>query len=122
MQKRLAGQDQQLFRLKSRLVSPGQQVQAQQNTLSLLERRLMQKMANSRRDKQYQLENAGSKLNALSPLNTLGRGYSIVTRGTSSTDVVTKATQVNVGETITARLLSGKLTATVTSTELADEE
>ncbi|MFT5561506.1 MAG: exodeoxyribonuclease VII large subunit [Candidatus Azotimanducaceae bacterium] len=122
MQRRLTGQDQRLFRLKSRLVSPGQQVQAQQNTLSLLERRLIQKMDSSRRDKQYQLENVGSKLNALSPLNTLGRGYSIVTRGTSSTDVVTKATQVNVGETITARLLSGKLTATVTSTELPDEE
>lgn len=82
----------------------------------------MQQMASSRRDKQYQLENVGSKLNALSPLNTLRRGYSIVTQATSSTDVITKATQVNVGETITARLLSGKLTATVTSTELPDEE
>lgn len=122
MQRRLSGQDQQLFRLKSRLISPAQHVQKQQSALSLLERRLMQRWENSRRDKQYQFENVASKLNALSPLNTLGRGYSIVTRGTSTTDVVTSAAQVSAGETITARLLSGKLTATVTSTELPDEE
>ena len=122
MQRRLAGQDQQLFRLRSRLISPGQQVQTQQNTLSLLERRLMQQWQSSKRDKQFQFENVASKLNALSPLNTLGRGYSIVTRGTSTTAVVTSAAQVSAGETITARLLSGKLTATVTSIELPDEE
>jgi exodeoxyribonuclease VII large subunit len=68
----------------------------------------------ARSNKQLQLEKAASKLNALSPLNTLSRGFSIVTRGDSNADVVTRSDQVNVGDTITARLSSGRLKATVT--------
>ncbi len=122
MQRRLSVQDQKLFRLRSQLVSPAQQLVTQQNKLSVLEGRLSQAMGSMKRNKQFRLENATSKLGALSPLNTLGRGYSIVTKGSSLTDVVTRADQVNVGDTITARLLTGKLIATVDSTEPPTDE
>ncbi|MFT6643516.1 MAG: exodeoxyribonuclease VII large subunit, partial [Patiriisocius sp.] len=93
------------------------QLAYKQNQLMILEGRLAQGINNVKRDKQFRLENAGSKLGALSPLNTLGRGYSIVTKGDSTTDVVTQFDQVKSGDTITARLLSGKLTATVNNIE-----
>ena len=111
-----------MFRLRSQLVSPAQQLVTQQNKLSVLEGRLSQGMDSMKRNKQFRLENAASKLGALSPLNTLGRGYSIVTKGSSLTDVVTRADQVNVGDTITARLLTGKLIATVDSSEPPTDE
>jgi exodeoxyribonuclease VII large subunit len=117
MKRRLENQDQRLFRLRSRMISPAEQLAYKQNQLMILEGRLAQGINNVKRDKQFRLENAGSKLGALSPLNTLGRGYSIVTKGDSTTDVVTQFDQVKSGDTITARLLSGKLTATVNNIE-----
>lgn len=122
MQRRLENQDQRLFRLRSRMVSPAEQLTFKQNQLMALEGRLAQGINNIKRDKQFRLENAGSKLGALSPLNTLGRGYSIVTKGDSTTDVVTQFDQVKSGDTITARLLSGKLTATVNNIEPPEDE
>jgi exodeoxyribonuclease VII large subunit len=117
MTNRLERQDQKLWRLRTGLISPAQQLESKQNQLTLLERKLEQQLSQVRNDKQLRLERTASKLNALSPLNTLKRGYSIVTRGDSSTDVITDAKQVQVGDKITARLSSGRLKATITATE-----
>ena len=122
MSSRLQNQDQRLWRLKAGLVSPAQQLQNKQNQLTLLERRLEQRLGKARSDKQLQLEKAAAKLNAMSPLNTLARGFSIVTQGDSTTDVITRSDQVAVGDTITARLSSGRLKATVTETQIETDE
>ncbi|WP_438970292.1 exodeoxyribonuclease VII large subunit [Methylophaga sp.] len=51
-------------------------------------------------------------LDAVSPLNTLERGYSITTRK-SNAEVLTRADDVEVGETIQVRLLKGHLACEV---------
>ncbi len=52
------------------------------------------------------------KLDALSPLSTLQRGFSITTRAHDKT-VVTHSTQVNIGEKIHIKLMQGNLECTV---------
>ena len=54
------------------------------------------------------------ELNAISPLATLERGYSIVSSGDNK--VVTKNTDVKTGDAINVRLSEGSLSATVTKT------
>ncbi len=55
------------------------------------------------------------KMQALSPLATLERGYAIVS--TESGHVLTRATEVNEGDRIVARLMDGKIAARVESLE-----
>lgn len=66
------------------------------------------------KNKQNQSINLAEKLNIVSPLATLQRGYSIATSGEQ---VLTESTQVNVGAPIKVRLASGQVSATVTGTE-----
>ena len=54
------------------------------------------------------LKQAGGALNALSPLATLGRGYSILREGDGG-PVVRRADQVRTGDTLEARLAEGRL-------------
>jgi exodeoxyribonuclease VII large subunit len=55
------------------------------------------------------------RLNTLSPLSTLDRGYAIVT--TEEERIIKKASEMKVGSTIWARLAEGRLTAEVTEVE-----
>lgn len=59
-------------------------------------------------------------LNSLSPLATLERGYAIVTRGKSTTDVIKSRKDVSKGETISARLMDGLIRAEVS--EIYDDK
>jgi exodeoxyribonuclease VII large subunit len=59
-----------------------------------------------------QLGAAAGRLNAVSPLNTLERGYAIVQAADGR--IVRDAREVTVGEVVGARLARGSLTATVT--------
>lgn len=61
------------------------------------------------------LSGLAQALHALSPLATLARGYAILHRTTSG-EVIRDATQVAVGERVTARLGQGILTARIEST------
>ena len=58
-----------------------------------------------------QLQSLAARLNGLSPLATLKRGYSICR--TSSGDVVTASDQINVGERLDVKLSEGNLVCTV---------
>lgn len=61
------------------------------------------------------LAHLGQVLDSLSPLATLDRGYAIVTD--SEGTVIRDASRVSVGDTVEARLASGRLGLTVTRTE-----
>ena len=52
-------------------------------------------------------------LNIVSPLNTLGRGYSLTTR---NDHVVTRYDEVQAGDTIQTRLAEGSISSRVVST------
>ena len=60
------------------------------------------------------------RLDALSPLAVLGRGYALVTRGGRDGAVVTDAASLSPGERIGARLARGALEARVESVEPSD--
>ncbi|OSN03826.1 exodeoxyribonuclease VII large subunit [Lonsdalea iberica] len=62
---------------------------------------------------------ACSHLQAVSPLATLGRGYSVTT--TSSGDVLKKAGQIAAGDTLSTRLQDGWVESQVTAIHSADK-
>lgn len=118
----IESKDQALFRAKSRIVSPSLQLERKQAQLARVETRIQQLISDQQAENSNRLSSAAAKLNALSPLRTLERGYSIVTRGQSTTDVITNAEHLNVGDEITTRFASGKATAIVESVSRAEEE
>jgi exodeoxyribonuclease VII large subunit len=61
---------------------------------------------------------SAAKLDALSPLAILGRGYSITTR--ASGEAVRDAAEVALGETLVTRLAQGRVTSQVQGVERAD--
>ncbi len=117
MQATLQTKDQALFRAKSRIVSPANKLERQSNQLQRLETRLFQTIGEQQRTKRTSFETTLTRLNALSPLRTLERGYSIVTHGESTTDVVTDANQLQPGDTISARFSRGSAVAQITSVQ-----
>ena len=64
---------------------------------------------NSRRER---LANLARTLHAVSPLETIGRGYSVLTTA-DSTEIVSRAAQVSAGDGVTAQIADGFLDCTV---------
>ncbi len=61
------------------------------------------------------LAKAAASLHALSPLSVLARGYAVVTDAKGA--ALTRAEEVDIGDTVQVRLSSGRLDATVTATQ-----
>jgi exodeoxyribonuclease VII large subunit len=106
--------------LRQRLVmqSPRRQLSESQEALHRVSERLaytIQQALNQRRD---DLEHAAQTLNVVSPLATLGRGYAIV-RDSQGT-IIRDTSEVGPGDTISARVARGEMTAKVTSVKSAD--
>jgi exodeoxyribonuclease VII large subunit len=66
------------------------------------------------------LSEAAARLDALSPLAVLGRGYALVRRSADGR-IVRSVTDVRLGESLALRLASGGLTAEVTRLDPPDE-
>jgi exodeoxyribonuclease VII large subunit len=103
----------QLETLQRRLhrASPIVQISTDQTQLNLIVKRLKRAVHTSLHPKQSRFAEALAKLNVLSPLSTLERGYSITL---SNNKVVTESSQVKVGDTLDTRLQEGTLRSTVT--------
>lgn len=101
--------------LMKRLRHPGQRIQDQFQRLDDLEQRLRRAMQHSLAMRDHKLATLIRALDAISPLATLARGYSILTLDRSG-KIVHAAAQVIVGDNITAQLGTGKLSCQVTST------
>jgi exodeoxyribonuclease VII large subunit len=102
-------------RLRTELVrSHGPARRAQVEALrARLGRALVQTVATRR----YGLARAAGKLEALSPLACLGRGYAIVRQGGPAGPVVRQATALAPGEAVALRFASGGARATIVDTE-----
>jgi len=72
-------------------------------------RRLTENAVRSRREL---LGNLARTLNAISPLETIGRGYAVVTSAENG-DVIRSIAQVETGDRVSAQLKDGKLDCTV---------
>lgn len=100
----------QLAHLQKRIRHPGQKLQQQSQQLDMLEQRLITSMHNLFENKNLQLQSVVRALNAVSPLNTLSRGFAIASKNNK---IITDAKQVNIDDQIDVRLHSGNLTCTV---------
>ena len=106
-------QQYQLERLNNRLLQHSPQNAIRQNTQHIadLQHRLMRSLPQQLAQKRQQLAALCRTLQAISPLQTLGRGYAIASnhQGMALTDT----RQVKVGDQLNIRLHKGKLATTV---------
>lgn len=103
----------QLQQLSKRLAghNPVQVIRTRRQHLQDLRRRLSQAGTWMLKQKNAQLNQSMSLLHAVSPLNTLQRGYAIALKESGA--VVRKASDVKVKEKLTVKLAEGHLTAEV---------
>ena len=97
------------------LQSPIGYLQQRENSLELLKNRMVAAQNQNITRKNQQYIAAVSKLDAMSPLKVLARGYAMAQK--DSGEVVRSVNQVELGERITVSLSDGKLSATVMNKE-----
>ncbi len=100
-----------------RLTSPTTIIQSAQLRLAGLNEKLERRGNQTLTEAGQKLSQLASKLQTLSPLATLERGYAIVTDD-SDQRVLTDATDIEPGSKIRARLQSGQVVAEVLQTEI----
>ncbi|PRQ04312.1 Exodeoxyribonuclease 7 large subunit [Enhygromyxa salina] len=96
-------------------VHPRMRIATERRRLHELERRLVRAGKGLTASLRPQLARAAGKLDALSPLAVLGRGYALVR--TDDGGLVRDAAQVEVGEALRLQLQRGQLAVVVTDTE-----
>jgi exodeoxyribonuclease VII large subunit len=109
IQRQLLLQQSHLNTARARLQSntPAHALLACRRQLDTLAGGLLKAMNSSVQNQSRTVTHLARRLNSVSPLNTLGRGYAIVQSG--SGQVVQRSTQVAVGEQVRARLREGEL-------------
>ncbi len=102
-------------RIRSRLLqrSPALLVQSSVARLAGLKHRIVSAGRDQVQSRQIQLKVIARGLNSVSPLATLDRGYAIVTDSKTGR-IVSDASKLQTGDSISARLATGSVDATVT--------
>jgi exodeoxyribonuclease VII large subunit len=98
------------------LMRPAEKLHERARQIDELELRARRALANRFRHARQELATAAGRLDALSPLKVLERGYS-VTRLLPSGTVVRSTEQVQPGDLLETRLYSGKLTSRLESVD-----
>jgi exodeoxyribonuclease VII large subunit len=88
--------------------------------LAALEHRAESAAADLTAGRHLKLERALARLDALSPLAVLTRGYSIVQKGSGA--IVRDSHQTEAGESVTIRLASGTVGASITNIQHNNEK
>ncbi len=88
-------------------------------TIDELQQRAHRAMMRSSETLRAQLAEASGRIQALSPLNVLARGYSLTTN--SRGKIVTRVSEVKDGDEVHVRLADGTLTSRVTSVQADDD-
>lgn len=113
----LSNKRQQQTHLENRLLphNPSRVIPRQRQQVQTLEQRLYEAIRRQRASAEQSLSFAAQQLHAISPLATLGRGYSILKDNDNR--VVHRIEGISPGDTLTARVEDGIITTTVNSTE-----
>lgn len=98
----------QLHHLQKRLRHPGQRLRESAQHLDQLEQRLWQAIQTQLKTSQHKLLQLSRTLDALSPLQTLQRGYSILQLKETG-KIIRDANTLSVGDQVFARLAKGEL-------------
>ncbi|WP_318456067.1 exodeoxyribonuclease VII large subunit [Photobacterium leiognathi] len=96
---------------KLSLYSPASLVRNAQRNLERSEQRLYDALDRKLLNARHKLAVAAEKLETVSPLATLARGYSITRNGQG--DVIRKASQVNAGDTLITTVTDGEIHSSV---------
>ncbi len=91
--------------------APAAQVQAQRERWRAAVRALRGEIAVQQRRHRARLAEAAARLDSLSPLSVLDRGYALVRRGDDGT-LVRRASQVSPGDALSIRVADARITAT----------
>lgn len=102
-----------MAQLRLQALNPQQRLQSGRQTLQALTFRLQRGLQNGLSSRLQRLKSAGGHLNALSPLATLGRGYSILRDDRGR--VIQSVQQTVPGQSLHATLADGELTLSVKS-------
>jgi exodeoxyribonuclease VII large subunit len=113
---RLNNKQQQLNALSKRLRTPQACLDRQQQRWLDLTRRLQLGMDRNLERHNHQLQRLAERLNALSPLSTLQRGFSVVTSNDKSHTLIRDAGQLKPGQSVSIQFHRGYATATVDTT------
>ena len=116
MHRRLTEDQHELSLLQQRVIrqSPDKTIRLNQERIHYMGTQLATRI-NARLDRlRYRLASSTHTLNAVSPIATLSRGYSITFHETTNRPV-REAGEVKVGESIQTRLASGKLKSRIES-------
>lgn len=105
----------QIFRLPERIIRPYQQ--RRDDLFLALNRQFSQLLEEKRR----RFQTAAGKLEALSPLGVLGRGYSF-TRKVRDGKIVKDASDLKQGESVRTRLARGSFSSTVTGIQTEETD
>ncbi|MCZ4295394.1 exodeoxyribonuclease VII large subunit [Vibrio sinaloensis] len=113
MQHYISVRQQKVERLQHRVAlnSPFKRLSEQKGTLQRLEQKLLDAMDRKLLNARHQLALAAEKLDTVSPLATLKRGYSITQ--TEQGKVVVRTTDVKTGDILVTRLSDGEVCSTV---------
>lgn len=103
--------------LEKRLVHPGKHLQQITLRCQHLQTKMQLLMQSALERAQLQLGKYSAQLNSVSPLNTLSRGYAIVTDA-SGKEVVQTSQSLSLGQTLKTRLGQGSFLSTVTEITL----
>ncbi|GAB6261660.1 exodeoxyribonuclease VII large subunit [Photobacterium sp. R1] len=114
MRKQISDSQQHVHRNEYKLAlhSPAQRLEKLSSQLATHQRRLQDAMDRLLVNARHQLAMATEKLDAVSPLATLARGYSITRH--ENGQVIRSAAQVKTGDTLQTTLADGEIRSTVT--------
>ncbi len=101
-----------LKNLEKRLTHPRQQLEEQAQSLDLLEQRLNLSMRNYLQKLRLKLQTSISHLDAISPLNTLKRGYALITK-VGHEEFIRNANELKKGDLIEVQFSTGKIQAEI---------
>ena len=93
---------------------PGRMLPQLVSRVSNAEQSLYRLVRNELRQRRQSLHDLARTLNAVSPLETIGRGYAVVT-STRSGEVISNTRQAKTGQAITTQLRDGRLMSVVES-------
>jgi exodeoxyribonuclease VII large subunit len=113
MQVLLNNKNLQACNLQTRLLAnqPSRKIKESQQKLGHIHSRLEQSMQNQLQNEQANFHLKMAKLDSISPLKTLERGYSII-QDTETTSLITSIKQVTKNQKLTLRLKDGEINAT----------
>ena len=112
VQRQIRTQQQHLDLLSKQLQHPGHKIKIAQEKLTRLKKELLKSIQNKISSLHNKLANTARMLHAVSPLNTLDRGYAIVKRlGTNK--VLTSSEQIKIGEKLEIVLRQGAVVTEV---------